>query len=56
MDQLPDDRQPQPDPAEFPGGARIDLVKSLENFGKLFRLDADAGIPDRNLYPFFLRR
>ena len=46
IDQRLADRQPQPQPAELARHAGRTLFESLEQFGKCFGIQSDAGIGD----------
>ena len=49
LDQLPRDRQAEPEPALLPGGAGIRLAEALEQVGQELTADPDARVADLHL-------
>jgi hypothetical protein len=50
LDEILDDRQPEPEAAIPARGRRIGLAESIEHAGQEFRLDAEAGVLHDDLH------
>ena len=46
LDQMLDDREPQPGPAELAAACFVDAVEPFENAGQVVARDADSGVGD----------